>query len=176
MAFLWLERRCSVSSRLLILLITTHLAALSTTGCASRVATKNIATSDCKTRLLIATMDSEFKNAVVSEVTKTLDGDRVCIKIIDVEDLAATATRTFAAVVLITDYQFFRMDGDARRFVEKADPQQKKKLVLLTTAGTPSTVSKVPEVDAITAASKPADVAALAKRIADKVRARLSLK
>lgn len=165
-----------MKTRLSILLWAGLLAALSSTGCGSRVATKSIAAADCRARLLIATMDSEFKNAVVSKVAQTLDKDRVCIKIIDVEDLAAAKTEAFFAIVLITNYQFFRMDGEVRGFIEKADPARKKKLVLLTTAGTPSTVSEVPEVDAITAASKPADVAAVAGQIVDKVRARLSLK
>jgi hypothetical protein len=171
-----LAGQSGVNNRLPILLLAGLWVASCTAGCASRVATKTIATPDCEARLLIATMDSEFKNAVLSEVTKTLEKDRVCIKIIDVEDLEATATRTFAAVVLITDYQFLRMDGDVKRFIEKADSRQKKKLVMLTTAGTPSSVSEVPEVDAITSASKPADAAAVAKRIVDKVRARLSSK
>lgn len=121
-------------------------------------------------------MDSEFKNVVVSEVAKAFAGDHVCIRIVDVDDLASTSPRAFAAVVVITSYQFFRRDGDVRRFIEQADAEQKKKLVLLTTAGTPSTVSDVPEVDAISAASKQADARTVARRIVHKVRARLPSK
>jgi hypothetical protein len=159
-----------------LLLLAGLLAALSGAGCASRVAARTIAPSNCEARLLIATMGTEFKKAVVAEVTRALSPRGVCIKVIDVEGLGPGAIGAYAAVVVISDYQFFRRDGDVRRFIEGLDARGKKKLVLLTTAGTPSRVDTVPEVDAITAASKPAEAPAVARRIVEKVRSLLSLK
>jgi len=158
------------------LLLAGLLTALSGAGCASRVATRTIAPSNCEGKLLIATIGTEFKKAVVAEVTKALSKRRVCIKVIDVENLESAAIGAYAAVVVISDYQFSHRDGDVRRFIEGLDARKKKKLVLLTTAGTPSRVDKVPEVDAITAASKPAEAAAVARRIVEKVRSLLALK
>ena len=134
------------------------------------IATKTVGATDASRRVLIASLDSEFKNAVVKRVVKTLETERVFIKIVDLSTLSPGACKAFDAVVIVNEWHFFRMDGKARSFRDGLSKRDKKKIVMLITAGTPSTVSEVPGVDAISGASEPADADAVAKKIVDRLR------
>ena len=140
-------------------------------GCAPKtiVTTSVTGAIDSENRLLIATQDSEFKNAVVSNILDDLGKKNVSIEIVDLVNLSGKPVENYDAIVILNDYKFLRLDEDVIDFLEKMDKDTKQKTILLTTAGSPGLVGKIPEIDAVTSASKTAKVEVMSDMVLQKI-------
>ncbi len=139
-------------------------------GCAARpLVTSTIGATDSKNRLLIASQDSEFKDAVVSKVVEDFKKERVLIEIIDLANLSKKRSKEYEAIVILNDYKFFRINRHVREFLKSVNEYDRKKVVLLTTAGSPSLMVKGTDVDAISSASKNANADSVSEMIIRKV-------
>ena len=122
-------------------------------GCASQpVATvESGQPTGSKRQVLVATQNSKFKQAVVSEIHAQLKRNAVYLKIIDVQRLKNQSTSEFSAIVIINRCMAGRPDPRVESFID-SEPS-KNKIVLLTTGAADSWKPDAPEVDAITSAS-----------------------
>jgi hypothetical protein len=144
-------------------------------GCAPQpIVTSTIGALDSKNRLLIATQKSEFKEAIVSKVVKAFEGNNIFIEVIDLATLPNTQTDNYKAIVILNEYKFFQINRNAKKFIKGIDDNDRKKIVLLTTAGSPRLMVKGSEVDAISSASKMADTSTISNLIIQKVDSILS--
>ena len=139
-------------------------------GCAVRpIATSTIGAIDSKERLLIATQDSEFKDTVVSNVIKEFEKEKVFIEVIDLANLTRKSTKDYEAIVIMNEYKFFSINRHVKQFMKCVDENDKKKIVLLTTAGHPRLMIKGAEVDAISSASRIAKADSVSEMIIQRV-------
>jgi len=102
-------------------------------------------------RVLIASQEGPFKEAVVSEVADVLEQHGCYVRIIDVRQLSGLSTETYQAIVLVNTCKAWRLNRNVRTFLKKT--QDNEKVILLTTAGDKDWKPGHPEVDAITSAS-----------------------
>ena len=144
-------------------------------GCAPRpLVTNTIGAIDSKKRLLIATQDSEFKDAVVSKVVKGFKKKKVFIEVMDLANLSSKSSKAYKAIVIMNDYKFFQINRHVRHFLKSTPEYDKKKIVLLTTAGSPRLMVKGVEIDAVSSASEIAKADTVSEKIIQKVNAILS--
>lgn len=124
-------------------------------GCAKRpIPTRILGAIDSKKRLLIASQDSAFKDTVVSNIISEFEKERFFIEVIDLTSLADKSSRDYGAIVILNDYKFFRMNNYVTQFIQRVDDNDRRKIVLITTAGNPGLVKDDLNVDAVTSASK----------------------
>ena len=121
-----------------------------------------------KSKVLIATQNSQFKGEVLSEIKKALGEDVSYIKVVDVKRLPNESVDQYIAVVILNSCMAGRPDPRVESFID--DIPDKGKLVVLTTGRLDSWKPDSSEVDAITAASTMSETDAVARTIADKVR------
>ena len=144
-------------------------------GCAPKpIVTSRIGTIDSKNKLLIATQKSEFKEAIVSKVVKAFEGNNIFIEVIDVINLPNTQTNDYEAIVILSEYKFFQINQNVEKFLKSIDDSEKKKIVLLTTGGSPHLIEEGSEIDAISSASKMANTGTISNSIIQKVNGILS--
>ena len=122
-------------------------------GCASQpVATvESSPPAASNKKVLVATQNSKFKRAVVSEIYDELNQNAVYTKIIDVKGLENQTAAEFSAIVIINRCIAGRPDPRVESFIDR-EPQ-KNKIIVLTTGIRDSWTPDTPEVDAITSAS-----------------------
>ena len=137
-------------------------------GCAPKMV-KTIEHGDpgADTRVLIASEASDFKQAVIEQVVARFQNEGLFFKITDLQNLADERTNAYAAVIIINSCVAWQLNPKVNAFIKTADSLEK--VILLTTAGDQDWQPGVEGVDAITAASMPADV----ETIADKINAKL---
>jgi hypothetical protein len=146
-------------------------------GCAPKVITPHtIGTIGSERRVLIATQESQFKEAVINRVIEELEGDEVYIEVVDLKALSQKPRERYEAVVILNEYQFFSLHHHVRKYLKDADEEEKKKIILITTAGSPHRVREVTEVDAISSASKPERADTVSETILQKVHTLFSSK
>jgi len=121
-----------------------------------------------KSKVLIATQNSQFKGEVLSEIKKALGEDVSYIKVVDVKRLPNESVDQYIAVVILNSCMAGRPDPRVESFID--DIPDKGKLVVLTTGRLDSWKPDSSEVDAITAASTMSETDAVARTIVDKVR------
>lgn len=124
-------------------------------------------------KVLIAAESSQFKNAVVTQVTQTLQADGHPVTIIELTRLATTPVHDYQAILLVNSCRAWRPSRELRDFLLRASDEDKKKLVVLTTANSEACDLKVPSVDAVSAASRRTRVDDTSQAIINKLRARL---
>ena len=115
---------------------------------------------ELKSRVLVATQGSEFKDAIVAGIVDHLKQRQVYIKVVDVAALPQVNADKWNAVVLIHTWQNMKPQADAENFLERV--KDFSKVIVLTTSGNGN--FKMEGVDAITTASVMADVPS---RVAD---------
>lgn len=120
-------------------------------------------------RILIATQQSEFKEAVVSKVVDALKNHAGYIKVIGLGKLAEESSEDYDAIAIINACMVWQLDPQASDFLDSV--QEKEKVVLLTTAGGEGCRPEKAQVDAITSASKMSKVDRIAETLVNKVRA-----
>ena len=147
-------------------------------GCATRpmIVTTTIGALDARDKLLIAMQGSEFKDKVLSNIIHEFEKEGLFIEIIDLENLAEKSSRDYGAVVIMNEYRMFQVDERARHFIQGIDADEQKKIVLLTTAGSPGMTGEDLNVDAISSASEMIEADILSDRIIVRVTSILSSK
>ncbi len=138
-------------------------------GCASQVEVIERGDKDCGKRMLIATQQSAFKDAVVAGIVDGLDKDSCYVKIIDLKNLTDESIAHYSALVIVTTCKIGRLNRHARKFFKRLPEKDEGKVILLTTVGQKYD-SKMGQVDAITSASEMEKVGAVAGTIIGKVR------
>ncbi len=120
-------------------------------------------------RVLIATRPSEFKVAVISKITNSLEQDLGYLKVIDVTKLADESADDYNAIVIVNTCVADRLHESASNFLENVE--DKGKIILLTTAADERKEYRPERVDAITSASRMNKADEIADAIVAKVRA-----
>jgi hypothetical protein len=129
---------------------------------------------DSENRLLIATQKSEFKDAVVSKVAENFEKESVFIEVTDLSNLSQKPCEAYRAIVIVNAYRFFQINQDVKEYIEASCEADKKKIVLLTTAGSPHHINHQLDVDAISSASRMTSVDAVSNTIITKVQSLLT--
>ena len=124
-------------------------------------------------QVLIAAESSQFKNAVVTQITQTLQADGHPVTIIELTRLAATPLHDYQAILVVNSCRAWRPSRELRDFLRRASDADKKKLVVLTTANSEACDLKVPGIDAVSSASKRTRIDGMSQAIINKLRARL---
>ena len=104
-------------------------------------------------RLLIASRDSEFKQALVDTIVDTFADQAVYIKIVGIEELANEDAHAYTAVVIINTAMGWTVDVPVENFLKKHG--QLKSIIVLTTADGADVLPdmKNRNIDAMSAAS-----------------------
>lgn len=126
-----------------------------------------------KGRVLIATESSDFKDAVLDGVIPELQKDGLYVKVIDVNGLAEEKDSDYQCIVILNTCVAWGLDSVVNRFVETA--LDKQKIFILVTAGNDEwKVSESMGVDAMTSASESDQTDALAEKVLEEIRSRIS--
>lgn len=113
-----------------------------------------------KTHVLIATQGSEFKNAVVKNVTDVMAGDPFHFKVVDVSLLGNISEDDWDAIVILHTWEYSSPPASVQDFVGKS--KRREKIMVVTTSGSGS---KLDGVDGISSASKVSEQETVARAI-----------
>lgn len=102
--------------------------------------------------ILIASQDSDFKDAVVARITSTLDLLQLSYKVTDVSTLKKVDEDEWDAIVIVQTVKMGKINKHVRRYLD--DALDLDKIVLVTTAGSGDPRTDAWDVDTITCASK----------------------
>jgi hypothetical protein len=121
-------------------------------------------------KVLIASRNSEFKNAVVDKIIESLKDETVYIKVTGLGDLKEEKAEKFSAIVLINTCMSWDMDRNVNSFLKKHKDQSR--VIVLTTSGDGDWKPKMKgrNFDAISSASKKPKADEVANKILGKVR------
>lgn len=122
-----------------------------------------------KSKMLIATQKSRFKDEVVSEIKKALGDIVFYVKVLDVRLLPNESVDDYHAIVILNRCMAGRPDPRVESFIDTV--QDQKKVIVLTTGRLDSWKPESSEVDAMTSASTMSESAQIGRSIADKVMA-----
>ena len=138
-------------------------------GCASQVEVIERGDRNCEKRVLIATQQSEFKDAVVAGIVEELGKEPCYVKVIDLKKLTEESIAHYSALVIVTTCKIGRLNRHARKLFKHVQ-EEEGKIILLTTVGQKYD-SKMGQVDETTSASEMEKAGAVAESIVGKVRA-----
>ncbi len=138
-------------------------------GCASPPVqtTESGKPAHVKSRVLIATQQTKFKNEVVSEIRKALKQNSIYNKTVDLKNLRYQNTDDFSAIVIINRAMAGRPDPRVESYIDY-EPQ-KNKIVILTTGMLDAWKPDTEGVDAMTSASALDKSDKIAKMIVNKI-------
>lgn len=118
---------------------------------------KRIAQSNAHSaRVFIARQSSEFKDALLENITSRLDAQSVSYKVADVSALKKIDEGNYEAVVIIQYVKAGRINGNVRRYLDKTENMGK--IVLVTTSGSGNPRTDAWDIDTISAASEMNDL------------------
>jgi hypothetical protein len=141
---------------------------LSLSGCAvgtvDTIESGNRATT--QSRILIATQNSEFKQAVIQTIRTALDKNSSYIRVIDVKRLPHESIDDYDAVILLNECMAGRPDPRVESFIDITP--EKEKIVVLTTGRLDSWKPESPRVDAISSASVMTQAPIIGQSLSDK--------
>jgi len=141
---------------------------LSLLGCA--VGTVDTIESDDRateqSRILIATQNSDFKQAVIQAIRDTLENNSSYMKVIDVKKLPYEPTEDYDAIILVNECMAGRPDPRVESFID--DAPEKEKIVVLTTGRLDSWKPESHRVDAMSSASVMTQAPTIGQSIAEK--------
>ena len=142
-------------------------------ACALRppVETHSLGAPDGAQRVLIATEQTPFKQAVVDQVLMQLQAPSRFFRVIDVADLHDEDAGRYAAVAILNSCFAWHLRPSVTRFLEQTPGRER--IVLLTTAANPTWQSGVDGVDAMTGASQLITADNAARWLAAAIEARL---
>jgi hypothetical protein len=125
--------------------------------------------SSLEKRVLVASRSSEFKDAIVDQIRDAFKDEPVYLKFIGIDQLNEEDGTNYAALVLINTTMSWGMDLDVKAFLKRH--QDHKNMIVLTTSGDGDWLPKMEgrNFDAISSASKKANVDAVAGTIIAKV-------
>ena len=104
--------------------------------------------------ILIATEKSEFKDAVVDRVTQTLKQKGRPFKIVDLKQLAQESADRYDGIVILNTIWAWHLRGKVSHFLKPLTDDQRRKVVLVSTADGEDWKTKETGVHAVTSASK----------------------
>jgi len=120
-----------------------------------------------KSRVLIATQNTKFKQEVVSEIRSALNNHSIFIKVVDVKNLRFEGALDFSAVVIINRALAGRPDPRVESYID--NEPQKNKIIILTTGVLDAWKPDTESVDAMTSASVIRKSDKIAQKIVSKV-------
>ena len=120
-----------------------------------------------KSRVLIATQKTRFKQEIVSEIRNALNTNSIYIKVVDVKNLRYEGTRDFSAVVIINRALAGRPDPRVESYID--NEPQKNKIIILTTGILDAWKPDTEGVDAMTSASVISKSDKIAQKVVSKV-------
>jgi hypothetical protein len=134
------------------------------------IAPAEINSSSLAKRVLVASLSSEFKDAVVARIRGELEGEAIYIRIVGLDRLDEEDATSYDAVILINTCIAWGMAREVDSFLER--PTDYRHVIILTTSGDGAWLpdKKDREFDAIATASEKADVEAVAGRIISKTK------
>jgi hypothetical protein len=120
-------------------------------------------------RVLVASRSSEFKDAIVDQIRDAFKDEPVYLKFIGIDQLNEEDGTDYAALVLINTTMSWGMDLDVKAFLNRH--KDHKNMIVLTTSGDGDWLPKMEgrNFDAISSASKQANVDAVAGTIIARV-------
>ena len=140
-------------------------------GCTARyVPSSEFGDKNAAGRVLIATVGTDFKDAVVEKVTQELADEDVYVMVIDLKAIENTDTQQFDAIVLVNTCTAWMVDYHVTDFLRATDDGDKERIVVLTTAGDPDWEAEKLDVDAISSASVPEKISPVANEILVRIR------
>lgn len=104
-------------------------------------------------KVFIASGKSDFKSAVVTQLTQQLAGYNCTIEQGKLKKLKSIEVDSLAAVVILDAVHIGKLSRKVRKFVASLTPEQKSKLIIICTTGESSWQYDDAEVTAITSAS-----------------------
>lgn len=113
-------------------------------------------------KLLIATQDSEFKNAVTDQLVAHYKKDSIFIDVIDVSLLKEINPSNYDAIVLIHTWENMKSPSSVEQFINRTT-ESKDKIIVFTTSG--QGTYKMKGVDAIVGESVLKDTTVYAEKI-----------
>lgn len=125
-----------------------------------------------RNRILVATAYSDFKSAVVDDITETLSSDGSYVRIIDVDYLKDENPVNYDAILIVDTCVAWSLSGDVLNFIESV--KEKDKVIVLATAGDPDWSADLAPVDAMTSASLPERSNQVASLLISKVREKVA--
>ncbi len=120
--------------------------------------------------LLIATQGSKFKQAVVEKTIEQMKELPVYIKVIDVSQLASIDEKQWSAIIILHTWEYSASPAEVSVFIKKVTTN---KLIILSTSERGG--EKIDGVDAITAASRPDEIASSVEMIVERTRTILKI-
>lgn len=132
---------------------------------------KNSATKKVSQKnVLIAVQKSEFKDAVISSISRAI-GKEAIVKTVDLGKILDEKTENYQAIVLVNTCMAWSINGKIKKFLKNLSDAEKKKVILFTTVGGEDWEPKGTGVDCVTSASKMIKADAAAETITKKVHA-----
>lgn len=129
-----------------------------------------------KKKVLMAIQESQFKKAVILKVKESLQEDGCFVKTISLKGLSGESADNYQAIIIVNTCWAWRLNGHVRKFLKNTSDDERKKIVLFTTANSKSWRPKLTGVDAITSASKMSEVEHITNSIINRVRILLEQK
>jgi hypothetical protein len=119
---------------------------------------------------LIATTNTDFKDAVIEKVSKTLAINDIYVKVIDLKTVDQEESEKFDAIMLVSTLRYGYIDGNVSAFLGESNIEEKSKIIVLTTSGDPDWKAENMEVDAISSASRSNNISPIANQVVEKIR------
>ena len=107
-------------------------------------------------RVLVASQGSDYKQALVAKLAARLQQDSTSVQVIDVTALPTVNEAEYDAIVLVCSIEFYAAPKDVAAFIAAAS--RPERIVLVTTSGQGDMGPQECRIDAITGASRPADL------------------
>ena len=124
-------------------------------------------------RVLVASRNSEFKNALVDRLKYALQSDGASIEVVGIAQLEAVNAKDYSAVVLVGTCIAWGLDPDIQAFLDRHTQQEN--MIVVTTSGDGNWLpeKKDRDFDAVAAASTMVTVDSVANDVITRIRARL---
>jgi hypothetical protein len=138
-------------------------------GCVGPVREHVVSVPEPQRKVLIATRNTPFKNALVDELLADLAGEPWSIKVADITDLVVESADDYDVIVMVDRLWGGKISSIGSDFVNGL--ADKGKLVLVVTAHSPDWRPEAQDIDAVTAPSTVSSAAAVAADVAARIRA-----
>ncbi len=120
-------------------------------------------------KVLIASRSSNFKQAIIDKIKENYQDQPVYVKFIGLDDIKKEKAEQYQAIVMINTCMSWDMDRKVHGYLNRY--QDHNHIIVLTTSGDGGWMPKMKgrNFDAVSAASKPANVDEVANKIIEKI-------
>jgi hypothetical protein len=133
-----------------------------------------VQTSGGAPQVFIARQRSEFKDALVSNITLRLDAQSIPYEVVDISSLKKLDEQDYKAVVIIQYVKAGRINGKVRRYLDTTADMDK--VVLVTTSGSGNTMTGKWDIDTISSASEMSDIDKVTRTVLSRLEAILNVR